>query len=72
MRRNLALRYQELGGDVRSIGKPDPAIYQPVLQSLDLPVQRVLAVGDALHTDIAGAAGVDGCAGCSAASMRMH
>ena len=56
---SLALRYQELGGDVRSIGKPDPAIYQPVLQSLDLPVQRVLAVGDALYTDIAGAAGVD-------------
>src|SRR4029077_3798646 len=56
---SLALRYQEMGGDVRSIGKPDPAIYQPVLQSLDLPVGRVLAVGDALHTDIAGAAGVD-------------
>jgi HAD superfamily hydrolase (TIGR01459 family) len=56
---SLALRYQELGGDVRSIGKPDPAIYQPVLQSLGLPVDRVLAVGDALHTDIAGAAGVD-------------
>jgi HAD superfamily hydrolase (TIGR01459 family) len=56
---SLALRYQELGGDVRSIGKPDPTIYQPVLQSLGLPVDRVLAVGDALHTDIAGAAGVD-------------
>jgi HAD superfamily hydrolase (TIGR01459 family) len=56
---SLALRYQELGGDVRSLGKPDPVIYQPVLQSLDLPVGRVLAVGDALHTDIAGAAGVD-------------
>jgi HAD superfamily hydrolase (TIGR01459 family) len=56
---SLALRYQELGGDVRSIGKPDPAIYQPVLQSLGLPVGRVLAVGDALHTDIAGAEGVD-------------
>jgi HAD superfamily hydrolase (TIGR01459 family) len=56
---SLAVRYQELGGDVRSIGKPDPAIYQPVLQSLGLPVRRVLAVGDALHTDIAGAAGVD-------------
>jgi HAD superfamily hydrolase (TIGR01459 family) len=59
---SLALRYQELGGDVRSIGKPDPAIYQPVLQSLGLPVGRVLAVGDALHTDIAGAEGVDICA----------
>jgi HAD superfamily hydrolase (TIGR01459 family) len=56
---SLAVRYQELGGDVRSVGKPDPAIYQPVLQSLGLPVDRVLAVGDALHTDIAGAAGVD-------------
>ncbi len=56
---SLALRYQELGGDVRSLGKPDAAIYQPVLQSLGLPVGRVLAVGDALHTDIAGAAGVD-------------
>jgi HAD superfamily hydrolase (TIGR01459 family) len=56
---SLAMRYKELGGDVRSIGKPDPAIYQPVLQSLGLPVARVLAVGDALHTDIAGAAGVD-------------
>ena len=56
---SLALRYQELGGDVRSIGKPDPTIYQPVLQSLGLPVQRILAVGDALHTDIAGAAAVD-------------
>jgi HAD superfamily hydrolase (TIGR01459 family) len=55
----LALRYQTLGGDVRSLGKPDPAIYQPVLEKLDLPPARVLAVGDALRTDIAGAAGVD-------------
>jgi HAD superfamily hydrolase (TIGR01459 family) len=54
----LAARYQELGGDVRSLGKPDPAIYQPVLQRLDLQPDRVLAVGDSLHTDIAGAAGV--------------
>jgi len=56
---SLAQRYQEIGGDVRSIGKPDAAIYQPVLESLGQPVGRVLAVGDALHTDIAGAAGVD-------------
>jgi HAD superfamily hydrolase (TIGR01459 family) len=56
---SLALRYRELGGDVRSLGKPDPAIYQPVLQSLGVSVGRVLAVGDALHTDIAGAACVD-------------
>ncbi|HVZ09420.1 TIGR01459 family HAD-type hydrolase [Rhodopila sp.] len=55
---SLAARYQALGGDVRSLGKPDPAIYQPVLQQLDLPPERVLAVGDSLHTDIAGATGV--------------
>lgn len=55
----LAVRYQELGGDVRSLGKPDPAIYQPVLEQLGLPPQQVLAVGDSLRTDIAGAVGVD-------------
>ncbi len=55
----LAVRYGELGGDVRSLGKPDPAIYQPVLEQLGLPPHRVLAVGDSLRTDIAGAVGVD-------------
>jgi HAD superfamily hydrolase (TIGR01459 family) len=55
----LAVRYTEMGGDVRSLGKPDPAIYQPVLQQLGLPPEQVLAVGDSLHTDIAGAASVD-------------
>lgn len=59
----LAERYRELGGDVRSLGKPDPAIYQPVLERLGLPPDRILAVGDALHTDIAGAEGV-GIAAC--------
>ncbi len=55
----LAVRYVELGGDVRSLGKPDPAIYQPVLEELGLPPREVLAVGDFLRTDIAGAVGVD-------------
>jgi HAD superfamily hydrolase (TIGR01459 family) len=55
----LAVRYQQLGGDVRSLGKPDPAIYQPVLQELGLSPNAVLAVGDSLRTDIAGASGVD-------------
>ena len=59
----LAVRYQALGGDVRSLGKPDPAIYQPVLAQLGLPKGRVLAVGDSLRTDIAGAtaAGLAAC-----------
>jgi len=55
----LAVRYRALGGDVQSLGKPDPAIYQPILQQLGLPPERVLAVGDALRTDIAGACAVD-------------
>src|SRR5580698_6364173 len=55
---SLALRYQALGGDVRSLGKPDPAIYQPVLEQLAMPKDRVLAVGDSLRTDIAGATAV--------------
>lgn len=59
----LAARYAELGGDVRSLGKPDPAIYAPTLAVLDVEPGRVLAVGDALRTDIAGAAaaGLDAC-----------
>lgn len=56
---SLALRYQALGGDVRSLGKPDPAIYQPVLEVLGMPPERVLAVGDSLRTDVAGAAAVE-------------
>ncbi len=59
----LAQRYAAMGGDVRSLGKPDPLIYAPVLAMLGVPNGRVLAVGDALRTDIAGAkaAGVDSC-----------
>jgi HAD superfamily hydrolase (TIGR01459 family) len=59
----LAERYAALGGDVRSLGKPDPLIYGPVIDMLAVPRARILAVGDALRTDMAGAkaAGVDGC-----------
>ena len=59
----LAQRYAEMGGAVRNLGKPDPAIYVPVLEMLAVPRERVLAVGDALRTDIAGAAaaGLDAC-----------
>jgi HAD superfamily hydrolase (TIGR01459 family) len=53
----LAAWYAERGGDVRWIGKPDPAIYEQALSMLNLPAALVLAVGDSLRTDIAGAAG---------------
>jgi HAD superfamily hydrolase (TIGR01459 family) len=59
----LAARYERLGGAVRSVGKPDPAIYHPVLAMLGAERARTLAVGDSLRTDIAGAqaAGIDSC-----------
>ncbi|MBX5473368.1 MAG: TIGR01459 family HAD-type hydrolase [Acetobacteraceae bacterium] len=59
----LAQVYETMGGRVRRFGKPDPAVYAPVLEMLALRRERVLALGDGLRTDIAGAAaaGVDSC-----------
>jgi HAD superfamily hydrolase (TIGR01459 family) len=58
----LARRYEELGGEVRYHGKPYKGIYDSCFKLLDDPdPDRVLAVGDTLHTDVAGArqVGVD-------------
>jgi HAD superfamily hydrolase (TIGR01459 family) len=58
----LADIYLALGGAVREIGKPDPEVYEPVLDLLGNPPRhRVLAIGDSPHTDLAGAqaAGLD-------------
>ncbi len=58
----LAERYREMGGEVAEIGKPDPAVYPPVLELLGVPRrERVVAIGDSPHTDLAGAqaAGLD-------------
>lgn len=59
----LARYYEQFGGDMRQIGKPYADIYGPVRKMLDLPDDRILAVGDALATDIAGAkaAGIASC-----------
>ena len=59
----LAKFYQQYGGEVRHVGKPHAEIYQPVRRMLDLPDDRILAVGDSLATDIAGAraAGIASC-----------
>lgn len=52
----LALRYEELGGMVRYHGKPHESVYRRVLPQLGLGSDaRVLAIGDSLRTDIAGA-----------------
>jgi HAD superfamily hydrolase (TIGR01459 family) len=58
----LAKWYQELGGgDVHLMGKPASVIYNGALELLDLPAAEVLAIGDSLEHDVAGAlgAGVD-------------
>lgn len=52
----LAADYEALGGRVVYIGKPHPLIYRHVLDRLPTAA-RVLAVGDSLAHDIAGARG---------------
>lgn len=54
----FAADYEALGGRVVYIGKPYPLIYRHVLEKIaPLPPARVLAVGDSLAHDIAGARG---------------
>jgi len=58
----IALRYEELGGAVRWHGKPFAAVYQTAMTLLGISdPRRILAIGDSLRTDIAGAngAGID-------------
>ncbi len=54
----LAQLYRGEGGHVIERGKPDPAIYVPVMAMLGTPRARTLAIGDSLRTDITGAARV--------------
>ena len=58
----LAEEYERLGGRVRWHGKPYPSVYESCLALLRIgDRRRILAVGDSLRTDIAGAgsAGID-------------
>jgi HAD superfamily hydrolase (TIGR01459 family) len=58
----VAQRYEALGGGVRWHGKPYPSVYATCLAALAIADRRrILAVGDSLRTDIAGAnaAGID-------------
>jgi HAD superfamily hydrolase (TIGR01459 family) len=53
----LARWYEEAGGRVRWHGKPFPSVYDTCLALLGIADRsRILAVGDSLRTDIAGAA----------------
>ncbi len=52
----IAERYAAMGGDVRQYGKPYPDIYARAMRMLDgIDRARVLAIGDSLRTDVAGA-----------------
>ena len=63
----LAARYAELGGSVIQAGKPHAPIYTRALGEAralrggTLDTSRVLAIGDAMHTDVQGGcdAGLD-------------
>lgn len=61
----LAKLYEELGGEVIYSGKPHPPIYRlcrawvTEIMGYDVPKDRVLAIGDNVHTDILGAQNVD-------------
>jgi len=58
---SIAQAYEEAGGDVLYAGKPHVPVYDLALATArrlagsEVPKERVLAVGDAIRTDIAGA-----------------
>ncbi|MEX0286489.1 MAG: TIGR01459 family HAD-type hydrolase [Paracoccaceae bacterium] len=60
----LADMYTEMGGESLYFGKPHPPIYDLARRRLSalgksIPDNRILAIGDGIHTDIAGAIGED-------------
>jgi ribonucleotide monophosphatase NagD (HAD superfamily) len=55
----IARRYEAFGGRVRYHGKPGGAIYEACLERMKRQPHTVLAIGDGLETDIAGARGMD-------------
>ncbi len=61
----LAENYGRLGGEVIYAGKPHAPIYDLAFDKVDelrgapLPRHRIVAIGDGIRTDIAGAAGQD-------------
>lgn len=60
----LARLYSEMGGESLYFGKPHPPIYDLARRRLlslgrDVENARILAIGDGIHTDVAGAMGED-------------
>jgi len=68
----LAVHYEEIGGRVRWHGKPYPSVYESCFRLLGIDDRRrILAVGDSLRTDIAGANGA-GIASLLIAGQGIH
>lgn len=54
----LADRYEQMGGLVQRVGKPDPLIYEVCLDALGRPPRdAILTIGDSLSHDVAGGRG---------------
>jgi HAD superfamily hydrolase (TIGR01459 family) len=57
----IALLYEEMGGEAIYVGKPHPLVYAHAraeiarLAGHEIPASRILCIGDALRTDVAGA-----------------
>ncbi|PRQ46065.1 putative phosphoric monoester hydrolase [Rosa chinensis] len=51
----LAAKYEELGGEVKWMGKPDKIIYKSAMALVGVDPIDSIAVGDSLHHDIKGA-----------------
>ncbi|WP_282604250.1 TIGR01459 family HAD-type hydrolase [Pelagibius sp. Alg239-R121] len=56
---SVAARYEELGGDLRSHGKPHRGVYERCFEMMGATDRsRIAGIGDSLRTDIAGAKAV--------------
>ena len=56
---SLAAAYEQAGGEVVYHGKPHASVYRMCFERLaGVPRERIVAIGDSLRTDIAGAHGV--------------
>ncbi|XP_042517212.1 uncharacterized protein LOC122091379 isoform X2 [Macadamia integrifolia] len=51
----LAAKYEQLGGEVKWMGKPDKVIYEAAMALTGVDASDCIAVGDSLHHDIKGA-----------------
>ena len=60
----LATLYEEMGGEATWMGKPHAPVYREALaraarlRGAEVAIDRVIAIGDAIRTDIAGARGI--------------